>query len=122
MEYIFYIIITTFILIPIISAREDLKNNDIELNKAFNSASIKLIFALLLSVFLSVAIALNANIPASSGHGGFIYILGPFIFGIIILILYIAFLIICPKRKFILGIISTIVNICTGFYFMFSDF
>ena len=118
MEHIFYAIIIIFILIPIISARSDLKNNDMELDKAFTSASTKIIFAVFLSIVLSVAIALNYSISASQGHGGFIYILGPCAFGIIVLILYLASLGIRPKWKFVLGLI----NICIGFYFMFTDF
>ena len=122
MEYIFYVIIIIFILIPIISAGVDLKNNVIELDKAFTSASTKIIFAVFLSIVLSVAIALNAYISASSGHGGFIYIIGPCAFGIIVLILYLASLGIRPKWKFVLGLLSILLNICIGFYFMFTNF
>jgi len=108
------------ILFQVASAVKEIKTDNKE--KSFTSTSIHLLIAVFMSIILSVAIALNAEIPASSGHGGFINIIGPGIYGLIVLVLYLVFLRIWPEWKFLFGLVCIITNISIGFYFMLTDF
>ena len=93
-----------------------------KIEKTFTETSIKYIISIFLSIPTSIAIALKADISPSSNHGGFIYIIGPAIFGIIVLLGYISSLPFFPKKKIIFGILSILINLGVGIYFMLSDF
>ena len=116
----FIALILIFIISPVILAGRYF--NDVDKEKPFTSVSLQLLFAVFMSILLAVAIALNADIPASSGHGGLIYIIGPSLFGLFVFILYLASLGIRPKLKFVLGLVSILINISIGFYYMLTDF
>ena len=120
MKYILFGSLVSFILILVYAATKAESNDEKE--KVFNSVSLKLIFAIILSIILSIAIALNADIPDSIGHGGFTYIIAPAIFGFVILSLYSLAIVLRPKRKFTFGLLSIILNIVIGLYYMISDF
>lgn len=119
METIFITLIFVIILFQVISAVREMKSDNKE--KAFTKSSIHLLIAVFFSILLSIGIALKAEIPASSGHGGFLYIIAPLIFGILIFVIYLAFLRISPEWKLFSGLISILMNIGIGFYFMFTD-
>ena len=120
MPYFIIVIILFAIIFQVVSAVKEMKADIKE--SAYTKLSIHLLIAVFMSVLLSISIALNADIPASSGHGGFIYILGPGAIGIIVLVLYLLLLPIWPQKKVILGLNSILINIIIGFYFMFTDF
>ncbi|RKS42532.1 hypothetical protein BC962_3257 [Gillisia mitskevichiae] len=93
-----------------------------EKDKALNDLSIKFLIFIFLSIIASVIISLQADIPPSSGHGGFIYIIIPVITGVSILFLYLISLTIKPRKKIVLGIISIVVNILTGIICSITEF
>ncbi|TRO66808.1 hypothetical protein [Christiangramia sabulilitoris] len=93
-----------------------------EQDKALTDSSIKLLTFTFLSIIASVIISLQADIPASSGHGGFIYIIIPVISGVAILFLYLISLTIKPRKKIILGVLSIVLNIITGIICSITDF
>lgn len=109
-----------FILIIVFSSAKDRQEEKSE--KALTSVSIKLIFGIFLSIILSVVIALNADTPPSSGHGGLVLIIGPGAIGLIVLLLYLISLGFKPQKKYILGLTSIFLNVLTGFYYMLFSF
>lgn len=118
MQYIFIGVILVFLLYAIFSAKSQLiEDNE---KKAFTSVTGLMSIAILFSILLSVIIALNADMPADIGYGGFEYIFGPGIFGILILILYLIAVGVKPNLKFIIGIISALINLGIGFFYFFN--
>ena len=113
------VLIFVFIAIIIASATKDRREQ--KEHKAITEVSIKLIFGIVLSIILSVLIALNADISPSAGHGGFLYIIGPGIIGSIILIFYLISLGFKPELKYSVGLISILSNILVGIFYMFSS-
>ena len=113
-------LLLVFIIVIIASASKD--RRELKMNKAITEVSIKLIFGIVLSIILSVIIALNADIPPSAGHGGFVLIIGPGVIGLIVLLSFLIFLGIRPQKKYVLGLISIILNLVIGFYYMLSSF
>jgi hypothetical protein len=94
------------------------ENSIIEQKKVFTQVNLKFLVAIFFSIFVSIWIALKADMPDSIGFGGFIYIIGPGLIGLFIMILYLIFSMIKPKWKIILGILSILLNIGIGFYYM----
>lgn len=93
-----------------------------EIEKSFTELSIKILIIVFLSIVASVVISLQKDIPASSGHGGFVYIIFPAMVGFLVFFLYIVSLKIEPKRKILFGIISVILNLATGFVCSVTEF
>lgn len=91
-----------------------------EIDKAYTETSIKYLISIFLSIIASITIALEADIPASSGHGGLILIFGPGIIGILVMFVYMGSLSIFPEKKVIFGIIAILINLGVGIYFMIS--
>ena len=114
------IVLSIFVLYLIINAWSEVKNE--EPTKRFTSVSYQLLFALVLSTIISITIALQADIPASSGHGGFVYIIVPALWGIGIFILYFISLLALPKHKFLLGLLGIMANVCVGLVVMGTDY
>jgi len=99
--------------------------NDKELeekNKAYTELSIKILIIVFFSIVASVVISLQKEIPASSGHGGFVYIIIPAMIGSLVFFLYLISLTIDPKRKISLGIISVMLNLVTGMICSITEF
>ncbi|WP_162623213.1 hypothetical protein [Confluentibacter sediminis] len=115
MNYLLFGILVVFILYPIISAKGQL--NDDNKNKPYTSVTILMGMAIFISIILSIVIALNADMPASIGHGGFMYIIGPCFYGILVLILYLISVGVRPDWKFILGLVCVLINVCIGFIY-----
>jgi len=113
-------LLSFFILIIIFSSAKDRQED--KKQKAITDVSIKLIFGIFLSIILSVLIAVNADIPPSAGHGFYIWIIGPGLMGLMILLFYLTSLIVKPQQKYILGLTSIFLNVFIGFYFMLSSF
>lgn len=113
-------VLICFIAYLLISAWTDIKKEDID--RPFTSASYQLLFALILSVIASITIALHADIPDSSGHGGFVYLIMPAIYGLGILVLYIISLLVKPHTKFFLGVLAIVLNIGVGLIVMSTDY
>ncbi len=114
------IILAVVVAILIISAQKHAQ--DEEITRSFTDSSYQILFAILLSIILSVSIALQADIPASSGHGGFVYIIIPSICGIGVLIGYFISLFALPKKKLLMGLIGILINICVGIIVMNTDY
>ncbi|WP_228853490.1 hypothetical protein [Aegicerativicinus sediminis] len=112
MKFIFIGLIFIVILYSIILAKNQLLEDN--KTKPFTSVSALMLMAIIISIFLSTTIALNAEISASSGHGGFIYIIYPSLYGIIILMGYLVSLGLIPKWKYALGISCVLLNIVIG--------
>ena len=74
-------------------------------------------FAILISILFSIAISLRADIPSSSNHGGFVYIIGPTIIGIVVLSFYLLALEYRPHQKFNLGLLAIFIILCGGVYY-----
>jgi len=74
------------VIYPVISAKIQLKKTDD--GKAFTSVTAIMSIAIVMSTLLSIVIALQAEMPPSIGFGGFYYIFGPGILGIIVLVFY----------------------------------
>lgn len=108
------------VVVLIISAWKHVRDEKVV--KAFTAASFELLLAMFLSTIISVAIALEADIPDSSGHGGFIYIIIPAISGIGFLTLYLISLLAIPSQKFLLGVLGVILNICVGIIVLNTDY
>jgi hypothetical protein len=120
MELFFIAIILFSLVFQIVSAYRAIKDD--EKNKAFSLVSIHLLIAVFISIILSAIIGFHADFLPSSGHGGFIHIIGPGIFGLIVFFTYLILLRIFPNSKFILGLVSILINISIGFYFLTTDF
>jgi hypothetical protein len=117
LKYIFIGLLLVFLLYPIISAKTQL--NDDNKKKALTSVTALMSLAIFMSIVFSVVIALNADMPASIGHGGFMYIIGPSFYGLLVLIFYLVSLGVRPDFKFALGIISILINLLIGcIYFL----
>ena len=93
-----------------------------KVERIFNEISITYLILIFISILFSITIALQADISDSSGHGGLIYIIGPGLLGLLIIIFYLISLFISPKSNTILGITSIVINIIIGFIFMFTEF
>ena len=103
---------------PLIIHKLKWKEKEEKIDKAYTETSIKYLISIFFSIIASIAIAWEADIPASSGHGGFILIFGPGIMGILVMLVYIVSLSVFPAKKVILGIISILINLGVGAYFM----
>ena len=114
------IILLTIIIAPLIIHKLKWKAQEEEIEKAYTETSIKYLISIFFSIVASIAIALRADIPASSGHGGFIYIIGPGFIGILVMLIYMGSLSMFPEKKVKFGIIAILVNLVVGIYFMFS--
>ncbi|MEM9076344.1 MAG: hypothetical protein AAGC43_04855 [Bacteroidota bacterium] len=90
--------------------------------KRFDEVSITFIVLIFISIIFSISIALMADIPASSGHGGLIYVIGPGFIGLLLIIAYLVVLITKPQWKYIFGTVFIVVNLVTGFIFMNTAF
>ncbi|MDO1500946.1 hypothetical protein Q2T40_12470 [Winogradskyella maritima] len=115
MTYLIIGILISFILYPIFSAKAQLDKDNKE--KPYTTVTILMAMAIFLSIILSIAIALNADMPASIGHGGFMYIIGPGFYGILVLILYLVSVGVRPEWKFVSGLACILINISIGFYY-----
>jgi hypothetical protein len=105
-----------FVTLIVLIALSDKKKS--ERDKAFTETSIKFLIGVFFSGLASIIIALNADMPDNIGFGGFIYIIGPGVGGLLILYAYLISLWLYPKQKLKLGIISITLNIAVGFIFM----
>tara|TARA_R110002051_G_scaffold78683_1_gene142294 strand:+ start:1250 stop:1552 length:303 start_codon:yes stop_codon:yes gene_type:complete len=98
-----------------------MSNNQLENNeKPFTEISYTFLVLIFISIIASISIAMMADMPDSIGFGGFVYLIGPLLIGIVILVLYISMLFFKPKWKTILGTVAIIINICVGLYFMIA--
>ena len=118
MNYIFIGILLIFILYPILSAKEQLTDDN--KNKPYTSVTTLMGIAVFISIILSIVIALNADMPASIGHGGFMYIIGPGFYGILVLILYSVSVGVRPDWKFISGLVCVLINISIGLVYFIN--
>ena len=116
------IILLIIIIAPLIIHKLKWKTEEEEFQKSYTETSIKYMISIFFSIVASITIALKADIPASSGHGGFIYFIGPGIIGILVMFAYIGSLSLFPEKKVKFGIISILVNLGVGIYFMFNTF
>jgi uncharacterized Tic20 family protein len=116
------IIILVIIIAPLIIHKFKWKKEEEEIGKAYTETSIKYLISIFFSIVASIAIALKADISPSSGHGAYIYIIGPGFFGALVMIVYMVSLSIFPEKKVIFGIIAILVNLGIGVYFIFSSF
>jgi len=105
---------------PLIIHKLKWKEKEEEIDKAYTETSIKYLISVFFSIVASIAIALKADISASSGHGGFIYIIGPGFIGILVMLVYMGSLSMFPEKKVKFGIIAILVNLGVGIYFMFN--
>jgi len=112
MIYLFIALIAIFIGTPVLLAAGKLKED--KKVKAYTDVTAYMGVVIFMSIIISVAIALNADKPASIGHGGFIYIIGPSAFGFAILIFYLALIPFKPRIKFEAGIIGVALNLLIG--------
>ncbi|MCR9263040.1 hypothetical protein [Flagellimonas pelagia] len=90
--------------------------------KSFDEVSITFIVLIFISIIFSISIALMADISASSGHGGLIYVIGPTLVGLLLIVIYLVVLITKPQWKYIFGTAFIIANLITGFIFMNTTF
>lgn len=90
--------------------------------RRFDEISITFIILIIISIIFSISIALMADIPDSSGHGGFIYIIGPGFIGLVLLLIYLVFLGPKPQWKSIAGATIIIINLIVGLIFMNTTF
>ena len=112
MKYLFIAIIAIFIGAPVLLAAGKLKDDNKA--KAYTDVTAYMGVSIFTSVFISIAIALNADMSPSIGHGGFIYIIGPSTFGFAILIFYVALIPFKPSIKFVAGMIGVAINLFVG--------
>ncbi|PKQ45507.1 hypothetical protein [Confluentibacter flavum] len=113
-------ILLVIIIAPLVIQKIKWKEDEEKIEEAYTETSIKYIISIFFSIVASTVIALKANIPASSGHGGFIYIIGPGFLGILVLIAYLVCLSTFPEKKVIIGITAILINLSIGIWFMFS--
>ena len=116
------LILLVIIIAPLLIQKYKWKKEEEEIGKAYTETSIKYLISIFFSIVASIAIAWEADFPASSGHGGFIYLIGPGIIGIIVMLIYLGSLTTFPEKKVIFGIVAILVNLGIGIYFMFSTF
>ena len=116
------ILLLVIVIAPLIIQKLKWKKEEEEKGKAYTETSIKYLISIFFSIIASIAIALKADISPSSGHGGFLYIIGPGLIGILIMIVYMASLSTFPKKKEMFGIIAILINLGVGIYFMLSVF
>ena len=105
---------------PLIIHKLKWKEEKEEIDKAYTETSIKYLISIFFSIVASIAIAWEADIPASSGHGGLILIFGPGFMGILVMFVYIVSLSSFPEKKVIFGIIAILINLGVGTYFMIN--
>ena len=107
-----------FVLYPIISAKSQLEDDN--KHKPYTTVTTLMGVAIFLSIILSIVIALNADMPASIGFGGFMYIIGPGFYGILVLILYLIAVKERPDWKFISGLVCVFINVVIGLIYFFK--
>jgi len=90
------------------------KLKDDNTTKAYTDVTAYLGAALFMSIISSVVIALQADMPASIGYGGFIYIIGPSAFGVAVLIVYFILVNFKPGLKFLLGLAGIVLILFFG--------
>jgi hypothetical protein len=88
--------------------------------KYFDDRNAKFIMAIMLSVIVSFAISMSADIPNGAGLGGLLWIVGPLISGVISVLVYLIALMISIKLKVYAGWACIILNLATGIYLFFS--
>ena len=121
MKTLFILLIFLVIIIYTIFKRN--KNlEEKEKEKSFTELSIKFLIIVFFSIIASIIISLEKEIPASSGHGAFVYIIIPGMVGILVFFVYIISLTIEPKRKILFGIISVMLNLAVGIVCSMTEF
>lgn len=118
MSYILILVILVFLVYPIFSARNQLIEDNAK--KPYTSVTVLMAVSILISIVLSIVIALNADMPNDIGFGGFTYIIGPSLWGIVVLIFYLISVGSKPNLKFPLGIICVLTNIVIGFNYCYD--
>ena len=121
MVIILLIIVLLFSALVYAINKKDKKKLD-EKEKGLTDSSIQLLAYTFFSIIISVIISLQADISDSSGHGGFIYIIIPVFAGVVIMFFYLISLLIIPRKKILLGVISIFLNIITGVVCSGTDF
>ena len=112
MIYFFIALIAIFICTPILLAAGKLRSDNT--SKAYTDVTALMGVSIFMSIICSVIIALNADMPGSIGHGGFIYIIGPSFFGLAILIIYLVLVTFKPRLKFLTGVAGIMLNLLVG--------
>ena len=87
--------------------------------KYFDDRTAKFIMGIMLSVIVSFAISMSANIPEGAGLGGLLWLFGPIFSGIISAWIYVFTLMISVKLKIYVGWACIIFNLATGIYLFF---
>ena len=117
---IIFIVFLVIIIFTIFKKNKNLEEKEKE--KSFTELSIKFLIIVFFSIVASIIISFEKEIPASSGHGAFVYIIIPGMVGVLVFFVYIISLIIEPKRKILFGIISVMLNLLTGIICSMTEF
>lgn len=119
MNFIFFGVLLAFVLYPIVSARGQLDEDN--KTKPYTMVTTLMGVAIFLSIILSIAIVLSADMPDSIGFGGFTYIIRPSFYGILVLILYLVSVKVRPDWKFISGLVCVMINVIIGLIYFLSE-
>jgi hypothetical protein len=78
------------------------------------------LLAIIISILISFVLSSFANIPSGAGLGGLMWIFGPFMVGIVTIILYLIFIALNERGNRVFGLSLSIINIVFGIYMHFS--
>lgn len=87
--------------------------------KYLDNQTDKFLLGLFTSTLVSFGISMSTDIPDSAGLGGFLWIVGPFVSGIICTFIYLILIMISIKIKKYAGWACISFNLATGIYLFF---